>query len=119
MNLSEKARKDILKFILELISDISDKDYQTRVWIRAEGPESVDFSETVCYFSQCDDVLEKYKDFGLTEDQYHILLNFSNKFRAFYRENDFPELFIDTPEWDEITKMAKEVLKVFNYQPKK
>jgi len=120
MNLTNEARKDILNFVLELISDISDKDYQTRVWIKAEGPECMDFGETVSHlFLEGDGILEHYQDFGLTNEQYHSLKSFSEKFEKFPGKYELPEFFIDTPEWDEITKMAKEVLKIFNYPPKK
>ena len=116
----EINRKQILKSVLDVIKGISDKDYQRRVWINNEGPEWDDFVETVCnFFGDGDEILEHYQDFELTEDQYRILKIFRDNFRIFSKKNDFPELFIDTLEWDEITKMAKEVLKVFNYQPKK
>jgi hypothetical protein len=38
-----------------------------------------------------------------------------DEFRIFADENDFPEEFIDTPEWAIIMDMAKDVLKAFNY----
>jgi len=38
------------------------------------------------------------------------LLGFGNKLWI------FPEEFIDTPEWEGIMKMAKEVLDAFNYK---
>ena len=113
-------REYILLSTLNNINGISDKNYQRRVWINNEGPEWDDFVETVChFFPDVDGILEHYREFGLTEEQYYSLKNFRDKFELFSNENDFPELFIDTPEWDEITKMAKEVLKAFNYQPKK
>ena len=96
------------------MSHISDKDYQIRIWIGGEGPEVDDFDETVCHFFQeGDGIIEKYKDFGLTENQVQLLKNFRNQFEAFSHENDFPEEFIDTPEWARIRNLAKDVLKAF------
>jgi hypothetical protein len=116
----EIDRKQILSGLLETIQCISDKDYQRRVWIRGEGPECDDFDETVCHFSlEGDGVLEKYKDFNITETQYQELRKFRNEFKNFYHTNDLPQEFIDTPEWENITKMAKEVLKVFHYSNNK
>jgi hypothetical protein len=119
MPLTNEAKKDILNFVLELVTDISDKEYQKRVWIRGEGPECIDFTETCCHFlHEGDGVLEKNKDFGITDDQYQQLKEFRDSFRAFSDENDFPEEFIDSPEWAKIMDMAKDVLKAFNYQKK-
>lgn len=118
--LTNEAKKQILISVLETIDNISDKKYQTRVWIQGKGPEVDDFDETCCnFFGDGDPLLENYKDFGLTESQYLVLKKFRDKFRAFSDEYYHPSEFIDTPEWNEITEMAKEVLKSFNYEEKK
>ena len=117
MELSKEAKRDILNFVIGRVSDVADKDYQRRVWIKGEGPECDDFTETVCqFFDLADPLLEKYKEYHLPENQYQILKNFRDEFEAFSNKNDYPEVFIDTPEWTRITEMAKEVLKAFNYQ---
>lgn len=105
----------IIETFFRIIRHISDKEYQKRVWIRAEGPEVDDFDETVCHFSlEGEGIIDKYKDFGLTEYQYQVLKKFRDEFKAFYNEHDLPQEFIDTPEWGRIMGMAKEVLKAFN-----
>lgn len=116
----EIDRKQILESCLDIIEGISNKEYQKRVWIRGEGPEVDDFDETVCnFFQDGNGIIEDYKDFGLTEKQYHILVKFREAFEAFCDGPGLtyylPELFIDTPEWYKIVEMAKEVLKAFNY----
>jgi hypothetical protein len=109
-------RKQIMTTFLGILDNISDKEYQKRVWIRGEGPEVDDFDETICHFFQeGNGIIEKYKDFGLTEHQYQILKKFRDLFEIFADTNDFPQEFIDTSEWKEIMEMAKDVLKVFNY----
>jgi len=123
MDISREDREQILISVLENIEGISDKEYQRRVWIRGEGPECYDFDEAVCdFFDDGDPVIENYKDFGITESQYYILKKFRDEFEAFCDRPELkyyhPLLFIDTPEWEEITEMAKEVLKAFNYQKK-
>ncbi len=113
----EKNRKQIMTTFLSILDNISDKEYQKRIWIRGEGPEVDDFDETVCHFFQeGDGIIEEYKDFGLTEHQYKLLKKFRHQFEIFSDENDFPEEFINTPEWARIMDMAKDVLKAFNYQ---
>lgn len=106
-------RKQIIETFVRIMKYISDKEYQKRVWIRGEGPEVDDFDETVCHFSQeGDGIIDKYKDFGLTENQCQALKKFRGQFKAFYDEHDLPEEFINTPEWERIMEMAKEVLRV-------
>jgi hypothetical protein len=114
--LTEDNRKDILNSFLETISSISDVAYQKRAWIRGEPP-GTDFDETVNNYSlDAEGILEYYKDFKITEIQFHILKKFNERFRSFYRKNNCPPEFIDTPEWNEITMMAKEILQAFDYQ---
>lgn len=113
--LTEENRKDILNNFLETIKSISDIAYQKRAWIRGVPP-GTDFDETVNNYSlDSDGILEVYKDFRITEIQLQILQKFDERFRSFYKKNDWPPFFIDTAEWTEITKMAKEVLEAFDY----
>ncbi len=110
-------RKQILGAVIRIIDHISDKEYQKRVWIRGEGPEADAFDDTVCnFFGDADGVIDKYKDFPMTKEQYKVLKKFHDEFDVFADENDFPELFIDTPEWAKIMESAQEVLKAFNYK---
>ncbi len=113
----EINRKQIIESCLENIAAISDKEYQKRVWIRGEGPEFDSFDETVCiFFGDGSAIVENYKNFPITCQQYQVLKKFHDEFDVFADENDFPELFIDTPEWAKIMESAKEVLKAFNYK---
>jgi len=67
-------RDYILKDFLRLISRISDKEFQMRVWIKGIGPECIDFDETCDYFFvEGVDVIKNYKDYGITEHQHEIL----------------------------------------------
>lgn len=110
-------RKQVIKEFLNNIHRISNKEYQKRVWIEGIGPECHDFDEAVNdFFGDGDPILKNYKDYGVSKNQYLILKKFHSKFRTFADEHDFPEIFIDTPEWDKIIDMAKDVLKAFNYK---
>lgn len=116
----EINRRQIMKTFVRIVEHLADKNYQKRIWIRGEGPEVDDFDETVCHFFQeGDGIMEKHQDFGLTEPQYQMLKKFRDQFKIFADQNDYPSEFINTPEWEEITQMAKEVLKAFNYQNKR
>jgi hypothetical protein len=119
--LSDESKNDILNFVLKLVYNISNKDYQKRVWIRGEGPECDDFSETVNhFFNECGPLLDEYKDFRLTNSQYITLKTLYDEFDNFL---DLPSLydhidFISTPEWENVMEKAKDVLQEFNYRPK-
>lgn len=116
MELTDKAKRDILNCVMEEVALISNKECQEKRWIQGEGP---DFDETVCIFlHEGDGVLEKYKDFGITEGQYRILKKFRDEFEKFSDANDLPQQFINTPEWTKITLIAKQVLEAFHYQKK-
>ena len=115
----EINRKQIMETFIRIMDHISDKDYQKRIWIRGEGPECDDFDETCCYFFDIGDpILQKYKDYGLTEYQCRLLKKLRHKFSAFSDVHSYEPEFIDTPEWNEIAEMAKDVLKAFNYSKK-
>jgi len=114
--LTKENRKDILNSLLETIKSISDLEYQRRAWIRGEPP-GTDFDETVNNYSlDAEGILKHYKDFEITEIEFQILKKFDEQFRDFYGKNNWPQQFIDTSEWITIIKLAKEVLKTFNYQ---
>lgn len=121
--LTNEDRKYILNEFLVNISGISDVEYQKRVWIRGEGPECDDFTETVChFFDDGNPIIENYKDYGIIDSQYQLLVKFRDEFDAFCNgpalKYYLPQDFIDTPEWGKIMEMAKEVLKAFNYEKK-
>ena len=117
MDFSTEAKKQIVEGFVEIFTRIASKKFQQRIWINGEGPEVDDFDDTVNeYFIECDSILENYKYFGITEVQYQILKKFRGEFRIFADANNWPTKFIDTPEWDKITKMAEEILKAFNYK---
>ncbi len=117
-------RKQILASCLEIVEGIYDKEYQKRVWIRGEGPEVDDFDETVCnFFQDGNGIIQNYKDFGITNTQYELLVKFRDEFGAFCDGPALqyypPQEFIDRPEWEKITEMAQEVLKAFDYKKKR
>lgn len=110
-------RKQILDEFLNDIADISDKEYQKRIWINAEGPECDDFTEIVCRYSNAAElIIEKYREYGISDIQLYTLKKFHDAFSTFWIDHDLPQIFIDTPEWTAITILAKKVLGVFGYQ---
>jgi hypothetical protein len=119
MKITDEDRKYILSEFLRNISHISDHEYQIRVWIQGEGPEVNDFDETVChFFDDGDPILKNYKEYGITDSQYRLLMEFRDQFKSFSDEHDLPEEFIDTAEWKRIMEKARDVINAFNYPGK-
>ena|SRR3990167_1565425 len=107
-------RKQIMETFIRMIDHISNKEYQKRAWIKGE---EADFDEAVClFFGDGDPILENYQSFGITDSQYKLLKKLRDAFRIFADNNDCPEEFIDTPEWERIMNLAKDVLKEFDYK---
>ncbi len=117
--LTDEDRKYILYEFLRDIWGISDIEYQMRVWIRGEGPECDDFTETVCHFFDVFDfIMDNYGDYGISEEQNQLVRKFGEEFEIFSDQYSEAFEFIDTPKWAEIREKAKEVLKAFNYVKK-
>lgn len=116
MNLSEETKNQIIQELTKRVVRISDQKYQERVWIRGEGPECDDFDETLCqFFDITDPVLDDYKNFHISDTQYHLLIAFCDKLNTFSQYDYPPQKFIESPEWKKIMTMANEVLQAFNY----
>jgi len=63
-------------------------------------------------------ILKQYKDFGITDIQYQLLMKFAKEVKKFILATSrasLPRVFLKSPEWKKIMEMAKEVLKAFNY----
>lgn len=122
MLLTEIEKKQIIQSILTTISHAADKNYQQRVWINAEGPECEDFDDFVdIILHENGALIEKYKNFGLSKNQYEILSSFQNALLAFSNGKGLkllPEEFINSSEWNEIVEIAQNVLRAFNYDRK-
>jgi hypothetical protein len=120
--ISDADKKQILGSFVKNIASISDEEYQKRVWVLAEGPECDDIDDTICDFFDEDYVLEKYKEFGITERQHKALIMLHRKLRKFadvfgvYSPEKFTGELIQLPEWQEIINLAKDVLKEFDYR---
>src|ERR1700733_3374552 len=102
-------KKQFLDSFIHNIACLSDEKYQERVWVRAEGPECDDIDDAVCdFFDDGDPILERYKEYGITENQYKLLMVlhskldiFTDAFGVFSRIKSTEQL-IKLPQWQEI-----------------
>src|SRR5690348_14508669 len=102
-----KVKKQILEEFLKILLILSDKNYQKRIWIEGRGPEVHSFDEAVCdFFDLGEYIFADHQSYNLTNEQFNLLTEFRKQFEAFADENDFPEEFIDTPEWATIMDSA-------------
>ena len=116
MNLNNSKQRFILFGLLRIISHIANKNYQIRIWIRNQGPECQAFDDATCDFLVIGGaIINEFKAFNLQENQLNKLISLYEKFQHFVDKHNMPEEFIDTPEWDAIVEMAKEVLRAFHY----
>lgn len=114
---SSEVRQQIVEGFIDIFTRIASKEYQKRIWIKGEGPEVDAFDDTVNdFFIECDSIIENYTYFKITESQCVLLKKFRKDFQVFCDENDFPEIFIDSPEWENITVMAQDILRAFNHK---
>lgn len=117
------AKQQRLNSFIENIAHISNESYQERVWIKNEGPECEEIDDAVCdFFDDGDPILDKYEDFGITENQYKALItlreqldSFIDEYEIFSQEVPAAHL-IKLPEWKRIMSLAKDVLKAFDYK---
>lgn len=113
---------NILKELLGVIYNISDAEYQERVWVKGLGPECSNFDETMCNFFDdynAEEVVKNYKDYGISQKQYKVLLKFYNTLREY--SDKTPETVNDhevlsDSDWYKIQEMAKKVLEAFDYE---
>ena len=116
----DKDREGVLRRFLETIAEISDKNFQERIWIKGIGPECSSFEEAICdFFDDGEPILKNYKEFGLTDKQYEEVIQLQNELQKYCDKT--PEIVdnkevLEDPEWAKIRKIAKEVLEAFNYK---
>jgi hypothetical protein len=114
----KRDKNNILNNHLETISGIADREYQERVWIRGEGPECDDYTESIChFFDDGDPIISDYREYAITERQLSLLVNLRKTVQDFNSNIRFAlgADFLGSPEWAKITLMAKEVLQAFDY----
>ena len=114
-------RRQILEGFLKNIVRLSDEKYQERVWVRAEGPECNDIDDAVCdFFDDGNPILEKYKEYEISESQYKLLMTLYSKLRTFtdtfgvYSATKSTEQLIKLQQWQEIKEISKRVIITFD-----
>jgi len=117
-DISMKNNKILINY-LEIISGIADREYQERVWIRGEGPECDDYTESIChFFDDGDPIISNYEAYEITKTQLDSLVKLREVIREFNSSVrlDLGPDFLYSVEWVNVTLMAQQVMKAFGYQ---
>ncbi len=113
-------KQQILKCFLETVAEISDEDFQERIWVKGLGPECSSFEEAIChFFDDGEPILKNYKEFKITDKQYEEVIQLCDELQKYCDKvpvvvND--QEVLEDPEWGKIIKIAKEVLEAFDYK---
>lgn len=130
--LEYEGRCSIMKFLLEVIQDISDLNYQRRLWIEGIPGLIGDWEETMCTFFDDTNIDEFLKDltsksnpeFGLSAHQIEELWKLRNILRVYsnkiykelednHRSYAYPKDILADARWHKVVECAKETLKAF------
>lgn len=106
----------LLSLLLEAIEEISNSEFQDRVWVQGIGPECSSFDEAICGFfddAQAGYILEYPDKFGLTTEQANVLREFFIVLSSFSDktpENTPAAEIVKDPRWQTIKEKAEQAL---------
>ncbi len=109
------AREDWIALTVELLRQLSDPEYQERVWVRAEGPEVGSWDETVNLFLDNVNPLGFMDDYsqtlGLTSIARNSLLNLERALSEYTPPKDarMDQIIVDQ-RWRRIQDRAAQAL---------
>jgi len=117
MDLPHFERQSELEGFLNIFSRIASKSWQERVWIGGgEVNECDSFDDTINdFFGVCDYIIKNYKIYKINDIQLSLIIKFRNLLETFASKYDLPVHFIHLSEWDNIVKIAQEILTSFSY----
>ena len=117
----DNVNPTILKGLLGVIWEISDVDFQYRIWIEGSGPEVSSFTEAICGFFDdfnAKELVDHPKAYSLSPLQHLKLSELYNALRAY--SDDTPGILdievVQDPQWYTIRNLAKETLLAFDFQ---
>jgi hypothetical protein len=117
-------RNTWLERILGAVRDLSDADYQERVWVRGRGPEADSSTEAVCRLLDDYDLAgflaESGKRRWLSDDQFAALRAIEvalDNYLARDEDQIDDAVRIASPGWHELRKLARRTLEAFASTP--
>lgn len=117
--------EEVLEGMLSVIEKISNVQFQQKAWVENKVHQYAFFEETMHQLFddyELADILNNYKLYGISNEQYKILNEFykvldrySDEKMSWLQTTDPKQVLADS-RWHEVQKMAKGVLKAFNFQ---
>lgn len=109
-------RPFILKELITIVACFANKKQQEQAWLWGQGHWACDFEETCCLLEDMTIIIfnDNHKLYGITDAQYYMLQKFTEAISDFPENN--PHEFLNSPEWQRIRKMAKDITDSFNYK---
>ena len=121
------VEEEVLKGVLAVIENILNAHFQQKAWIEKNTTPYDFFEETMHRLFddyELAEMVRNYKAYGISNEQYHLLNTFYEILDQYsdekmsWLETVNPKEILADPKWHKIQKMAKKILKVFNYQKK-
>ena len=116
--------EEIVKGILSVIENISNAQLQQKTWVEGGGHPYAFFEETMHQVFddyELAEILNNYENYGISNEQYKLLNKFYKLLNQYSHEKMSwlqtidPKEILKDPRWHVIQKIAKEVLKAFNF----
>lgn len=112
-----QIEKDIKNFLVSVIKEISDQEFQERIWLRGEGPEISSADELFCNFFDdinIEEVMKNYKKYEISNSQLNLLQKLYKLMREYSDNSPItldPIVVLSDPKWQKIREFANEVYK--------
>lgn len=111
-----RLNKNAIEHIELCLKQLSDKEFQERVWLRGEGPEVSSYAEVVCQLfddTALGDMLEAKKDEPvLSEEIDSIMIDLGKIFDEIDYRTDTKDI-LNHPSWLRVRKLSSDALKLF------
>jgi len=111
------GKEDWLNAIEEFLEELSDEEFQRRVWVRGEGPEVSSHTEFMCGlfddYSFDSFLDESWSEFGFSQNLHDQLQKIRTQLNQYLEQHPLLEdaAIVDDPSWREISQMGAIALK--------
>lgn len=106
-------KQEWLQGIYKIVTEISDRTFQERIWIKGEGPQVSSWTEVICRLFDdydFDSFLDEYAtQIGISSTLHKHLYQLRDKLNTYQQKETDAEIVVD-PEWQQISQFAQDIL---------
>lgn len=109
------GKNNWIKNIYSCIKEISDENFQQKIWVNALGPEVSSYTEIMCMLYddfKFDEFIQNKKELAIPEELFNLLVKLNDMINQ-YQEKDSDKEIINDPKWHEIVLLAKDIIKIY------